>query len=96
MLKKALTRRRLIMLFILLFAIWMLFLDDFNIFRQMTLSNKIQTMEEQKQYYQNEIKNDSAMIKTLRTNLDSLEKSAREKFLMKKEHEDIFQVIEKE
>ncbi len=96
MLKKALTRRRLIMLFILLFAIWMLFLDDFNIFRQMTLSNKIQTMEEQKQYYQNEIKNDSAMIKTLRTNLDSLEKYAREKFLMKKEHEDIFQVIEKE
>jgi cell division protein FtsB len=84
------------MLFILLFAIWILFLDDFNIFRQMTLSNKIQTMEEQKQYYQNEIKNDSAMIKTLRTNLDSLEKYAREKFLMKKEHEDIFQVIEKE
>lgn len=96
MLKRAITRRRLIMLFILLFAIWMLFLDDFNIFRQMTLSNKIQTMEEQKQYYQNEIKNDSAMIKTLRTNLDSLEKYAREKFLMKKEHEDIFQVIEKE
>ncbi len=96
MLKRAITRRRLIMLFIILFAIWMLFLDDFNIFRQMTLSNKIQTMEEQKQYYQNEIKHDSAMIRTLQTNLDSLEKYAREKFLMKREHEDIFQVIEKE
>lgn len=96
MLKKAITRRLLITLFILLFAIWMMFLDDFNIFRQITLGNKIRTMEEQKQYYQNEIQNDSAMIKTLRTNLDSLEKYAREKFLMKKEHEDIFQVIEKE
>jgi len=96
MLKKALTRKRIIGLFILLFAIWMLFLDDFNIIRQVSLSNKISTMEEQKQYYQNEIKNDSATIETLQSNLDSLEKYARENFLMKKEHEDIFQVIEKE
>lgn len=96
MLKKALTRKRIIGLFILLFAIWMLFLDDFNVIRQVSLSNKISTMEEQKQYYQNEIKKDSATIETLQSNLDSLEKYARENFLMKKEHEDIFQVIEKE
>lgn len=78
-----------------MFAAWMLFLDDFNLFRQASLKNKIEEMEQQKAYYREEIKDDSAMINTLNANMDSLEKYAREKYLMKKDHEDIFLVIEK-
>ena len=96
MFKKTFTRKRILGLLVLLFAVWVLFLDDFNVFRQLSLSDKIETMEEQKSYYREEIRKDSAMINTLKTNLDSLEKYAREKFLMKKEHEEIFQVVEKE
>jgi len=96
MFKKTFTRKRILGLLVLLFAVWVLFLDDFNVFRQLSLRDKIETMEEQKSYYREEIRKDSAMINTLKTNLDSLEKYAREKFLMKKEHEEIFQVVEKE
>lgn len=83
------------MLLVAMFAAWMLFLDDFNLFRQASLKNKIEEMEQQKAYYREEIKDDSAMINTLNANMDSLEKYAREKYLMKKDHEDIFLVIEK-
>jgi len=83
------------LLLVALFAVWMLFLDDFNMFRQLSLNSKIKEMEQQKEYYRQEIKSDSAMINTLNANLDSLEKYAREKYLMKKDHEDIFLVIEK-
>lgn len=96
MFKKTFTRKRILGLLVLLFVVWVLFLDDFNVFRQLSLSDKIETMEEQKSYYREEIRKDSAMINTLKTNLDSLEKYAREKFLMKKEHEEIFQVVEKD
>jgi cell division protein FtsB len=95
MFKKAFTRKRIMLLLVALFAVWMLFLDDFNMFRQLSLNSKIKEMEQQKEYYRQEIKSDSAMINTLNANLDSLEKYAREKYLMKKDHEDIFLVIEK-
>jgi cell division protein FtsB len=95
MFKKAFTRKRIMLLLVAMFAVWMLFLDDFNMFRQLSLNSKIKEMEQQKEYYRQEIKSDSAMINTLNANLDSLEKYAREKYLMKKDHEDIFLVIEK-
>ncbi|MDZ7775816.1 MAG: hypothetical protein U5L09_09610 [Bacteroidales bacterium] len=84
MFKKAFTRKRIMLLLVALFAVWMLFLDDFNMFRQLSLNSKIKEMEQQKEYYRQEIKSDSAMINTLNANLDSLEKYAREKYLMKK------------
>jgi len=95
MLKKAITRKRVILFLVLLFAVWILFLDDFNISRQVMLENKIEELEQQKTFYQQEIQSDSMLIRTLNSNMDSLEKHAREKYKMKKDHEDIFLVKEK-
>ncbi len=95
MLKKAITRKRVILFLVLLFAVWILFLDDFNISRQVMLKNKIEELEQQKTFYQQEIQSDSMLIRTLNSNMDSLEKHAREKYKMKKDHEDIFLVKEK-
>ncbi len=95
MLKKAVTRKRVILFLVLLFAVWILFLDDFNISRQVLLKNKIEELEQQKTFYQKEIQSDSMLIRTLNSNMDSLEKHAREKYKMKKENEDVFLVEEK-
>jgi len=80
----------------LLFAIWMLFIDDFNVFHRLSLNQKINNLEQQKEYYKNEIESDSMLIKTLKNNPDSMERYAREKYLMKKENEDIFLVVDEE
>lgn len=96
MIKKFLSGKRLVLLITLVFAVWMLFIDDFNVFHRLSLNNKIESLEQQKQYYRNEIKRDSALIKTLKNNPDSLERYAREKYLMKRKHEDIFLVVDED
>lgn len=94
MMKKYLNGKRLFFIITLVFVVWMLFIDDFNVFHRLSLNKKINSLEEQKEYYRKEIKRDSALIKTLKNNPDSMERYAREKYLMKKENEDIFLVID--
>lgn len=96
MLRKYLSVRRIFVIITLLFVVWMLFVDDFNVFHRLSLNKKINNLEHQKQYYQKEIKRDSALIRTLKNNPDSMERYAREKYLMKKENEDIFIVIDED
>lgn len=96
MLKKYFNGRRLFITITLLFGVWMLFIDDFNVFHRLSLNKKINNLEQQKEYYKNEIESDSTLIKTLKNNPDSMERYAREKYLMKKENEDIFLVVDEE
>ncbi|NNL15040.1 MAG: septum formation initiator, partial [Flavobacteriaceae bacterium] len=56
--------------------------------------NEIDDLENEKDYYQREIKKDKKEIKKL-SDSDGLEKFAREKYYMKKENEEIY-IIEYE
>ena len=81
---------------ILLFAIWILFFDQNNMVDRLKMSGEIRQLEEDRQYYKEQIDKDSTRLHELTTDKDNLEKYAREQFLMKKENEDVFVVIEKE
>ncbi|WP_026713317.1 FtsB family cell division protein [Flavobacterium daejeonense] len=74
---------------LLFFAVWMLFLDNYSYFDHRVLNNQIEELEDNKTYYQEEIKKDEAQIKQLK-NPDQVEKYAREKYYMKKDSEDIY------
>lgn len=67
----------------------MLFLDNYSYFDHRILNNQIEELEDNKTYYQEEIKKDEAQIKQLK-NPDQVEKYAREKYYMKKDSEDIY------
>jgi cell division protein FtsB len=56
----------------------------------------LRTLEKEKQYYQAKIKKVEEDRKELLTNKELLEKFAREKYLMKKEKEDIFIIQEED
>lgn len=71
------------------FAVWMLFLDNYSYFDHRVLDNQIEELEDNKTYYQEEIKKDEAQIKQLK-NPEQIEKYAREKYYMKKDSEDIY------
>ena len=73
----------------LLFAVWMLFLDNYSYMDQRQLNKQIDELQDNKKYYQEEIKKDNQSIKLLK-NQDQVEKYAREKYYMKKENEDIY------
>ncbi len=74
---------------LLFFVVWMLFLDNYSYFDHRVLDNQIEELEDNKSYYQEEIKKDESQIKQLK-NPDQVEKYAREKYFMKKDSEDIY------
>ena len=84
------------MLTISVFAIWMLFFDQNNMVDRLKMSGEIRQLEDDRQYYLEEIDKDSARFHELTTDKDNLEKYAREQFLMKKKDEDVYVVIEEE
>ncbi len=76
------------------FAIWMLFFDQNNLVDRMRMSSEIRQLEDDREYYIDQIEKDSTRFHELTTDKDNLEKYAREQFLMKKKNEDVFVVIE--
>jgi cell division protein FtsB len=79
---------------IAVFTIWMLFFDQNNVVDRIKMTSEIRQLEKDREYYQEQIQKDSARLSELTTNKENLEKYAREQFLMKKENEDVFVVIE--
>ncbi|HRN98314.1 MAG TPA: septum formation initiator family protein, partial [Flavobacterium sp.] len=72
----------------------MLFLDNYSYLDHRELDSQIDELEDNKQYYKDEIKKDSQSIRLLK-NPDHVERYAREKYYMKKDSEDIY-IIEYE
>jgi cell division protein DivIC len=73
----------------LLFAVWMLFLDNYSYMDQRQVNKQIEELQDNKKYYKEEIRKDKEIIKLLK-NQDQIEKYAREKYYMKRENEDIY------
>jgi len=76
------------------FVLWMLFLDNNDVMSRIRLSRKLNSLESEKEYYQEKIKEVEKDRDELFGDKESIEKFAREKYLMKKETEDIFIVSE--
>jgi cell division protein FtsB len=78
------------------FIVWLLFFDKNDTLSQVELTKKLNELNKEKQYYVDEIaKNKQDMIE-LKTNPKNLEKFAREKYLMKKDNEEIFVIVEED
>ena len=77
-----------------IFLTWMLLLDSNNLIARYQLSSKLSSLENEKQYYEEKIKEVQKDHDQLFGDRESIEKFAREKYLMKKESEDIFVVVE--
>ena len=74
---------------LLFFTTWMVFLDNYSYFDHRFLDTQINELEDNKEYYQEEIKKDEEQIKELK-NPEQIEKYARENYYMKKDSEDIY------
>ena len=77
------------------FLSWMVVLDSNNFIARYKLSSKLNSLENEKEYYEEKINEVQKDHNELFGDRASLEKFAREKYLMKKESEDIYIVIEK-
>ncbi len=74
------------------FAIWMLFFDRNDLSLQLKRVNELHKLQESEKAMNNQIADTKHELKLLKTNPETLEKYAREKFMMKKENEDLFMI----
>ena len=78
----------------LIFLVWMLCLDSNDFISRYKLTSKLHSLESEREYYLEKIKEVEKDREELMGTRDLLEKFAREKYLMKKKTEDIFVVVE--
>lgn len=75
------------------FLVWILFFDNRDLitshFRE---KGELHKLEQSKKYYEQQIATTKQELDQLRSNPAVLEKYAREKYLMKKDNEDLFRV----
>ena len=76
--------------------IWVAFFDSHNLVKQSKLKEEIQDLKEKQKFYETEIQKDSIALHELTTNPKTQEKFAREKYLMKKDNEDVIVIIEED
>jgi cell division protein FtsB len=74
---------------ILIFGIWMLFIDANSYLTHRKINQEIKTLKTNKAHYQKEIDQDKAAINNLK-DPEKLEKFAREEYRMKRENEEIY------
>lgn len=79
----------------LIFLIWMLFFDSNDLISQYKYKQKLNQLEESKMFYLQQIDEVKQDKEELFTNLEKLEKFAREKYKMKRDDEDLYIVLKK-
>ena len=74
----------------LVFLVFILFIDQFNLFEQFKLHRSLKDQKQQIEYYENEIAKDKQYLNDLQNDTATMEKVAREQYLMKRDNEVIY------
>lgn len=77
-------------------TIWVLFFDKNDLKTQIEFRREVKKLEEERNYYARENAAISTDLKELTINPKAVEKYGREKYLMKRDNEDIFVIVEEE
>lgn len=77
-----------------IFALWMLFFDSNNAFYRYSIAQDVSALEDARDAYSKQISDLRRQRTELFGNQVNLEKFAREKYMMKKDNEDLFVVVQ--
>ena len=77
----------------LAFLVWMVFFDRNDLFSQYEYHQQVSKLKQERDFYQKETTKVHQDLDELTSNKEKLEKFAREKYLMKKDNEDVFVII---
>ena len=75
------------------FIVWMIFFDKNDLFSQYQYHEQLSKLEQERNFYNTETAKVSKDLDELNSNPAKLEKFAREKYLMKKDNEDVFVIV---
>ena len=75
---------------VVFFLILFLFVDQFNLFRQRELRRTLDDQKQQIEYYEKEISESKQYLYNLQNDTSTMEKVAREQYLMKRDNEVVY------
>ena len=75
---------------IVLFALWIIFLDQTSLVYKSQLKEEIDHLRKKKEYYIEEVAKNETYFKDLQTNPETKERLGREEYYMSKDNEDVF------
>lgn|SRR5690349_4898337 len=75
------------------FVVWMTLFDKNDLLSQYQYHEQVSKLEQERDFYQTETDKVSKDLEELTSNPQQLEKFAREKYLMRKDNEDVFVVV---
>ncbi len=75
-------------------AVWMLFFDSYNVISQHKMEQTVEQLEEDRAFYREQIAQLQIRADRLKTDPRELERIAREKYLMQRENEDVFVIVD--
>lgn len=74
------------------FIVWITFFDHNDLLTQIERRGELKELQQSKTFYQKQIAENQKFSNDLQFNASAIEKYAREKYLMKKDNEDLFLV----
>ena len=74
----------------LIFLVVILFIDQFNLFEQIRLHKSLEEQKRQIEYYEGEITESKAYLEALQNDTATMEKVAREHYMMKRDNEVVY------
>ncbi len=77
------------------FCVVVLFLDKNDFFTQYERRKELRELQQSKRHYTSQIATERKELQALETNPATVEKIAREKYLMKRDNEELFLISEK-
>jgi len=75
------------------FFVWLMVFDRNSLIDRVKYIKTLNGFEDERQFYNQRIEEDSKRLEELKTNKENLEKFAREQFFMKKKNEDVFVIV---
>jgi cell division protein FtsB len=75
------------------FLVWMIFFDKNDLFSQYEYRRQVNKLKQERDFYKKETDQVNKELDELTSNPQKLEKFAREKYLMKKDNEDVYVII---
>jgi cell division protein FtsB len=89
-----LNKYKVYLVILAIFLVWVLFFDEYNLIRIRRDSRKLKNLKQEAEYLQKKIEKDRERLNALKTDTAEVEKFARETYLLKKENEDVFVIVE--
>ncbi|HYM93257.1 MAG TPA: septum formation initiator family protein [Chitinophagaceae bacterium] len=76
------------------FTAILVFFDKNDLFTQLARHRELKNLQQSRQYFTTQIASERRQLEELKTNPAAIEKYAREKYLMKRDDEDLFVIPE--